>query len=68
MKRPVLDIPVLNSIQKASAYVNYRTQVQATKAISSLNEKIIIPGMPAIRVQFYSRQNKFPGLYRGLDR
>jgi len=47
--------------------VAFKTQEQAEKAKKGLNGRMIVSGSEPIKVDSYNAQNKFPGLFRGLD-
>lgn len=67
VKQPAfLSMPVPPS--KLSAYVAYKTHPMALKAKQSLDGKCLTSGGEPIVVEFYSTQNKFTGLFKGLDR
>jgi RNA recognition motif-containing protein len=48
--------------------VNFETHQQALEAKKALNGKQLLPGTNYIRIEFYRKDNKFLGVYKGLDR
>jgi hypothetical protein len=68
LKKSILYMQSVLPIQKSQAYVAISTQEQALEAKEELNNKCIARGGDPIKVEFYSNQNKFTGLFRGLDR
>lgn len=60
--------PLIAGLTTLQAYIAFKTQEQASKALKSMNGIQLIPGTDPIKVEFYIPQNQFKGVYRGLDR
>lgn len=62
MKRSAFSMPQLT----CQAYVAYSTHEEATKAIDSLNNKVLLPGMDTLKVSLFNPHNQLQ--LKGLDR
>ena len=69
IKKPTTSPCYLNyNSWPCTAYVNFETHEQALAAKTKLDGKQLLPGANFIRIEFYRKDNKFLGVYRGLDR
>ena len=71
VKKPLRSLPIANldmDSLSCSAYVNFNSEEHALAAKNAINGRSLVPGCPPIYVDFYQKENRFPGIHKGLNR
>lgn len=71
VKKPLQSLPISNAdidLLSCSAYVNFNSEQHAQAAKNGINGKSLVAGCTPIYVDFYQKENRFPGVHKGLNR
>ena len=71
VKKPLRSLPISNAdidLLSCSAYVNFNSEQHAEAAKNGINGKSLVAGGTPIYVDFYQKENRFPGVHKGLNR